>query len=91
MISQDDLEMFTRMNKIMSQTDSDDEDAAVWVDFSRGRESEDRRDAEVAVAGSTSEMVFRNMWKAWLDHMVVDRAPIPFDRAATTRFGETPP
>ncbi len=69
MISQDDLEMFTRMHRVMTQHDSDDEDAAVWVDFSRGRESEDRRNDAVAVAGSTSEMVFRNMWKAWRDYM----------------------
>ena len=69
MISQDDLEMFTRMNRIMGQTESDHENAAVWVDFSRGRESEDRRNDAVTVAGSTSEMVFRNMWKAWRDYM----------------------
>ena len=61
--------MFTRTHRIMGQADSDNDADAVWVDFSRGRDSEDRQGDGVTVASSTGEMVFRNMWAAWRDYM----------------------
>lgn len=62
MVGPDDLDCYHRMQRGLQSDLSD------WVDFSRFAESDEVRDGK-SVGVGTSDLVFRNQYKAWLDYM----------------------
>jgi hypothetical protein len=79
MIFSDDVEMLERcqqgLTKGGDQNGGNDcgMDREVWVDFSRGFDS-DQRAENGEVSGAASEMPMRNQFKAWVEYMTADAA-----------------
>lgn len=69
MISQDDHDLFGRMQKVMASGGFAPNGADEWIDFSRRLGNEKRVAPDVHSVGATSELAQRNAWQAWLGYM----------------------
>ncbi|MEO0410786.1 MAG: Rieske 2Fe-2S domain-containing protein [Pseudomonadota bacterium] len=65
MVGPDDLDCYFRMQRGLQSELND------WVDFSRF-EDDDQVQVRKTVGVGTSDLVFRNQYKAWLDYMTKD-------------------
>jgi phenylpropionate dioxygenase-like ring-hydroxylating dioxygenase large terminal subunit len=79
MIFSDDVEMLERCQQGLGKNGGKDsgfdggKDSEVWVDFSRGFDS-DQHAENGEISGAASEMPMRNQFKAWVEYMTADAA-----------------
>lgn len=69
MISQDDHDLFGRMQKAMAAGGFAADGSDEWIDFSRKLGAERRVSPTVQSVGGTSELMQRATWHAWLGYM----------------------
>ena len=63
LVASDDLELFERCQRGLSDAASD------WIDLRRGVLSDRRQADGSTLGGGTSELAIRNQFEAWLEHM----------------------
>ncbi|MSQ72239.1 MAG: ribosomal subunit interface protein [Betaproteobacteria bacterium] len=70
MISQDDHEVFNRMQRVLTSERHDALNAAEWINIARGREREQpHADGSIDAASGLSELPLRAQFNAWVQHM----------------------